>query len=45
MQPKFFTKGSDFPARGLSMLWRKPARTWQREPKELATGLRGMPGL
>jgi hypothetical protein len=26
-------KDFDFPARGFSIVWRKPARAWQGEPK------------
>jgi hypothetical protein len=37
-----FTKDSDFQARVLSILRRKPAREWPGEPMELTVGLRGM---
>jgi hypothetical protein len=43
--PEFLTKDSDFPAVGLNILWRKPARALQKEPVELIVCLRGMSDL
>jgi hypothetical protein len=40
--PEFLTDDSDFPATGLSILCRIPAREEQGEPIELSIGLRGI---